>query len=226
MERTRQRTSRIGSITVMLVEDEILVRSLIKELLQSTGNIDVIGEAVNGEEAVRLVKKRCPEVVVLDINLSGIGAIEATRVLRRMDESMRILALSPHVDPSVPLRLLEMGIDGVITKSSTPEELVEAVREVHRGRKYLDARVARNIVLDRVSGRLSPLDALTPRELEVMSWIAKGRRVTEIAAALSRSPKTISTLRSRVFRKLDVHTDVEVALLAIRHRLVKLDFLC
>ena len=97
---------------------------------------------------------------------------------------------------------------------------------MHRGRKYLDSRVARNIVLDRVSGRLSPLDALTPREIEVMTWLAKGRRVSEIAAALARSPKTISTLRSRVFRKLDVHSDVELALLAIRHRLVKLDFLC
>ena len=97
---------------------------------------------------------------------------------------------------------------------------------MHRGRKYLDPRVARNIVLDRVSGRLSPLDALTPREIEVMTWLAKGRRVTEIAAALARSPKTISTLRSRVFRKLDVRSDVELALLAIRHRLVKLDFLC
>ena len=221
-----QRTSRIGSIKVVLVEDEILVRTLIRELLQATGNIEVIGEAMNGEEAVRLVKKRCPEVVVLDINLTGIGAIEATRLLRRVDESIRLLALSPNVDPSVPLRLLELGVDGVVTKSSTPEELVEAVREVHRGRKYLDTRVARNIVLDRVSGRLSPLDALTPREIEVMTWIAKGRRVAEIAAALSRSPKTISTLRSRVFRKLDVHSDVEVALLAIRHRLVKLDFLC
>ena len=221
-----QRKSRIGSIKVVLVEDEILVRSLIKQLLQATGNIDVIGEAVNGEEAVRLVKKRCPEVVVLHINLAGIGATEATRLLRRVDESIRLLALSPNVDPSVPLRLLEMGVDGVVTKSSTPEELVEAVREVHRGRKYLDTRVARNIVLDRVSGRLSPLDALTPREIEVMTWIAKGRRVAEIAAALARSPKTISTLRSRVFRKLDVHSDVEVALLAIRHRLVKLDFLC
>ena len=221
-----QRKNRIGSIKVVLVEDEILVRSLIKELLQATGNIDVIGEAMNGEEAVRLVKKRCPEVVVLDINLAGIGAIEATRLLRRVDESIRLLALSPNVDPSVPLRLLEMGVDGVVTKSSTPEELVEAVREVHRGRKYLDTRVARNIVLDRVSGRLSPLDSLTPREIEVMTWIAKGRRVAEIAAALARSPKTISTLRSRVFRKLDVHSDVEVALLAIRHRLVKLDFLC
>ena len=221
-----QRTSRIGSIKVVLVEDEILVRTLIRELLQATGNIEVIGEAMNGEEAVRLVKKRCPEVVVLDINLTGIGAIEATRLLRRVDESIRLLALSPNVDPSVPLRLLELGVDGVVTKSSTPEELVEAVREVHRGRKYLDTRVARNIVLDRVSGRLSPLDALTPREIEVMTWIAKGRRVAEIAAALARSPKTISTLRSRVFRKLDVHSDVEVALLAIRHRLVKLDFLC
>lgn len=221
-----QRTSRIGSIKVVLVEDEILVRSLIKELLEATGNIDVVGEAINGEEAVRLVKQRCPEVVVLDTNLTGIGAIEATRLLRRVDESVRLVALSPNVDPSVPLRLLEMGVDGYVTKSSMPAELVEAIREVHRGRKYLDPRVARNIVLDQVSGRMSPLDILTPREIEIMTWIAKGKRVTEIAAALARSPKTISTLRSRVFRKLDVSSDVEVALLAIRHRLVNLDFLC
>ena len=221
-----QRTSRIGSIKVVLVEDEILVRSLIRNLLESTGNIDVIGEAVNGEEAVRLVKKTSPEVVVLDVNLAGIGAIEATRLLRRVDESIRLLALSPNVDPSVPLRLLEMGVDGVVTKSSSPEEFVEAVRDVHRGRRHLDLRVARNIVLDRVSGRLSPLDALTPREMEVMTWIAKGSRVAEIATALARSPKTISTLRSRVFRKLDVNSDVQLALLAIRHRLVKLDFVC
>ena len=221
-----QRRSKLGSIKVVLVEDELLVRSLIKTLLESTGNIDVIGEAVNGEEAVQLVKKKCPEVVVLDINLTGIGAIEATRLLRRVDDSIRLLALSPNVDPSVPMRLLEMGVDGVITRSSSPEEFVEAVREVHRGHRYLDSRVARNIVLDRVSGRLSPLDALTPREIEVMTWIAKGSRVAEIATALARSPKTISTLRSRVFRKLDVHSDVELALLAIRHRLIKLDFVC
>ena len=95
-----QRKSRIGSIKVVLVEDEILVRSLLRELLEATGNIDVIGEAVNGEDAVRLVKKRSREVVVLDINLPGIGAVEATRVLRRLDESIRLLALSPNVDPS------------------------------------------------------------------------------------------------------------------------------
>ena len=221
-----QRTSKIGSIRVVLVEDEILVRSLIKERLEATGNIDVVGEAINGEEAVRLVRKRAPEVVVLDTNLTGIGAIEATRLLRRVDESVRLVALSPNVDPSVPLRLLEMGVDGYVTKSSMPEELEEAIREVHRGRKYLDPRVARNIVLDQVSGRMSPLDILTPREIEIMTWIAKGKKVAEIAAALARSPKTISTLRSRVFRKLDVNSDVEVALLAIRHRLVNVDFLC
>ncbi|MCY4451266.1 MAG: response regulator [Immundisolibacterales bacterium] len=220
-----QRTSKIGSIRVILVEDEILVRSLIKERLEATGNIEIVGEAINGEEAVRLVKKRSPEVVVLDTNLTGIGAIEATRLLRRVDDSVRLVALSPNVDPSVPLRLLEMGVDGYVTKSSMPEELEEAIREVHRGRKYLDPRVARNIVLDQVSGRMSPLDILTPREVEIMTWIAKGKKVAEIADALARSPKTISTLRSRVFRKLDVNSDVEVALLAIRHRLVNLDFL-
>ena len=221
-----QRKSKIGSIKVVLVEDEALVRILIKEMLQATGNIDVIGEATNGEEAVRLVKKTSPDVVVLDVNLTGIGAIETTRLLRRVDESIRLVAISPAVNPSVPLRLFETGLDGYLTKASEPQEVVQAVQVVHCGRKYLDSRIARNIVLDQVSGRLSPLDILTPREIEIMTWIAKGKRVAEIATALARSPKTISTLRSRVFRKLDVNSDVEVALLAIRHRLVKLDFLC
>ena len=220
-----QRPSRVGSIKVVLVEDEVLVRSLVKERLEATGNIAVVGEANDGEDAVRVVKKRRPEVVVLDTNLAGIGPIEATRLLRRVDESIRILALSPNVDRSVPLRLLETGVDGYVTKSSDPDEVVEAVREVHRGRRYLDSRVARNIVLDQVCGRLSPLDALTPRELEVMTWIARGKRVVDISTALARSPKTISTLRSRVMRKLDVRTDAEIVLLAIRHRLVKLTFL-
>ena len=221
-----QRRSELGSIKVVLVEDEILIRTLIKELLQTSGKIDVIGEAANGEEAVRLVKKNCPNVVVLDINLTGIGAIEVARLLRRVDESIRLVVLSTKVDPTVPLRLFETGIDGYLTKSSEPHELVEAVRSVHGGHKFLDSRVARNIVLDQLSGRKSPLDILTPREIEIMTWIAKGKRVAEIATALARSPKTISTLRSRVFRKLNVNSDVEVALLAIRHRLVKVDFLC
>ena len=220
-----QRPSRIGSIKVVLVEDEAMVRSLMKERLEAIGNIDVVGEANVGEDAVHLVRKRRPQIIVLDTNLAGIGAIEAARLLRRVDESIRILALGPNVeDRSVPLRLLEMGVDGYVTKSSTPDALVDAVREVHRGRRYLDSRVACNIVLDQVSGRLSPLDALTPRELEVMSWIAKGKRIADISAALSRSPKTISTLRSRLMRKLDVRTDVEIVLLAIRHRLVKLNY--
>ena len=220
-----QRPGRVGSIKVVLVEDEVLVRSLVKERLEATGNIAVVGEASDGEDAVQVVRKRRPEVVVLDTDLAGIGPIEATRLLRRVDESIRILALSPNVDRSVPLRLLETGVDGYVTKSSAPDEVVEAVREVHQGRRYLDSRVARNIVLDQVSGRLSPLDALTPRELEVMTWIARGKRVADISTALARSPKTISTLRSRVMRKLDVRTDVEIVLLAIRHRLVKLSFL-
>ena len=219
-----QRLSKIGSVKVVLVEDEILVRTLIKERLEATGTIDVVGEAVNGEEAILQVRKRRPHVVILETNLVGIGAVEATRILRRIDEELRILALSPNVDQSVPLRLLETGVDGYVAKSSDPEELIDAVWEVYRGRRYLDSRVARNIVLDRVSGRLSPLDALTPRELEIMTWIAKGKRVTEISIGLARSPKTISTLRSRVMRKLNLHSDVEIALLAIRHRLVKVDF--
>lgn len=221
-----QQLRRTGSIRVLLVEDEALFRTLMKERLETTGRIEVVGEASSGEEAVQLVRIRRPEVVVLDINLAGMGGVETTRILKRIDASLQILALSPSVDCNVPLRLLEMGVDGYVSKACAPNELVNAVRDVHNGDGYLDTRVARDIVLDHVSGRSSPLDALTPRELEVMTWIAKGKRVAEIAEALSRSPKTISTLRSRIVRKLEVRTDVEITLVALRYRVVKLNFHC
>lgn len=221
-----QQPRRNGSIRALLVADEALFRALMKERLESSGRIEVVGEASSGEEAVQMARIRRPKVVVLDINLAGMGGVETTRLLKRVDGSVQVLALSPSVDCNVPLRLLAMGVNGYVSKACTPNELVHAVRDVHNGDGYLDTRVAREIVLDHVNGRTSPLDALTPRELEVMTWIAKGKRVTEIAQALSRSPKTISTLRSRIIRKLDVSTDVEITLVALRYRVVKLNFHC
>lgn len=221
-----QQRRRTGSIRALLVADEALFRALIKERLESSGRIEVVGEASSGEEAVQMARIRRPQVVVLDINLAGMSGVETSRLLKRVDGSMQVLALSPSVDCNVPLRLLAMGVNGYVSKACTPNELVHAVRDVYNGDGYLDTRVAREIVLDHVNGRTSPLDALTPRELEVMTWIAKGKRVTEIARALSRSPKTISTLRSRIVRKLDVSTDVEITLVALRYRVVKLNFHC
>ncbi len=221
-----QQRRRNGSIRALLVADEALFRALMKERLESSGRIEVVGEASSGEEALQIARIRRPEVVVLDINLAGMSGVETSRLLKRVDGSLQVLALSPSVDCNVPLRLLAMGVNGYVSKACTPNELVHAVRDVHNGDGYLDTRVAREIVLDHVNGRTSPLDALTPRELEVMTWIAKGKRVSEIAQALSRSPKTISTLRSRIIRKLDVSTDVEITLVALRYRVVKLNFHC
>jgi two-component system invasion response regulator UvrY len=114
-----------------------------------------------------------------------------------------------------------MGVDGYLTKASAPEELIDAVREVHRGRRYVDSKLAQSVVLGQLRGNGSPLEDLTPRELEILSLIIKGQRVTDIANSLCRSPKTISTLRGRIMRKLDAGSDVELTLLALRYGLIE-----
>lgn len=208
-------------IKVLLVDDHELVRSLMKERLEQVPDIDVVGEAGSGEEAIKTAKMTEPDIVLLDINMPGIGGLETARVLRRVNAAVKIIIVSVHQDGPFPLRLLEMGVDGYLTKSSAPHELVSAVRMVFRGQRFVDPKLAQRVVLGALAGKDGPIDALTARELEIFTLIIKGERVTDIAGRLCRSPKTISTLRGRIMRKLSVNTDVELTLFALRHGLIE-----
>ena len=208
-------------IKVMLVDDHDLVRLLMKERLERVGGIEVVAEASSGEEAIRQAKDTQPDIVLLDVNMPGIGGLETARVLKRVDERIRIIIVSVHQDGPFPMRLLEMGVEGYLTKSAAPNELVSAVRAVFRGGRFVDPKLAQTVVLARLADEGRPIDALTARELEVFSLIIKGERVCDIASRLCRSPKTISTLRGRILRKLTVGSDVELTLFALRHGLIE-----
>jgi|SRR5690625_1528643 len=208
-------------INVVLVDDHQLVRSGIRRLLEDVEQISVGGEAASGEEALKLVKEIRPDVVLMDVNMPGIGGLEATRKLLRIDENLRIIALTVHVDEPYPTRLLEAGALGYLTKGCNAEEIVSAIKTVHRGERYIGADIARQMALAGLSGMTkNPFDRLSQREVQVMMMITHGHRVQEISDVLCLSPKTVSTYRYRLYEKLGVDNDVELTHLAIRHDMI------
>jgi len=210
-----------STIKVLLADDHGLVRSLMKERLEGAPGVAVVAEAASGEEAIRKAKRHRPDVVLLDVNMPGIGGIETARIIRRVDAEIKIVIVSVHESGPFPIRLLEMGVDGYLTKSSAPRDLEMAVRTVIQGRRYVDAKLAQTVLLGRLVGGPDPMDTLSARELEIFSLIIKGQRVSQIANRLCRSPKTISTLRGRLMRKLEVDSDVQLALFALERGLLE-----
>jgi len=208
-------------INVVLVDDHQLVRSGIRRILDDAEDVRVVGEAASGEEALKLVKQARPSVVLMDVNMPGIGGLEATRKLLRIDENLKIIALTVHVDEPYPSRLLEAGALGYLTKGCDENEIITAIRAVQRGERYIGADIARQMALSGLSGSSrNPFGKLSQREVQVMMMITKGHKVQEISDVLCLSPKTVSTYRYRLYEKLGVDNDVELTHLAIRHDMI------
>lgn len=204
-------------IKVLLVDDHELVRMGIKRLLQDVTNLKVIGEAGTGEEAVLLAKELVPDVVVMDVHMPGIGGLEATRKMIRHNPDIKILALTIYEDEPYPSRLLQAGACGYITKGSDPEEMIRAIRTINAGQRYISPAIAQQIAIKRFTkGDQSPLDVLSERELQIMLMITQGQKVQDISKKLCLSPKTVNSYRYRIFDKLNIHSDVELTLMAMR----------
>jgi two-component system, NarL family, invasion response regulator UvrY len=208
-------------IRVLLVDDHHLVRAGIRRILNDVPGIGVVGEADCGEEALRLAREDLPDVVLMDVSMPGIGGLEATRRLRRLYPSLRIIVLTVHTGGPYPTRLLDAGAAGYLTKGCGVEEIANAIREVHSGRRYIGADIARELALSLLPGsEKSPFDRLSHRELQVMLMVTHGQGVQEISEQLCLSPKTVSTYRYRLYEKLGVGNDVELTRLAMRHGIV------
>ena len=209
-------------INVMLVDDHDLVRRGIKRLLDDASGIKVVAEAIDGEQAIRQVRRAKPDVILMDVSMPGIGGLEATRKITRSSPDMKIIAVTIHDDDPFPARLLEAGAAGYITKGCDIEEIVCAIQSVHLGKQYITPDVAQKLALSFVNhGNKSVIEELTQRETQVMLMIVKGESNKDISAKLCLSPKTTSTYRYRLFEKLGVDNDVELTRFAIRHGLIK-----
>lgn len=207
-------------IRVVLVDDHELVRAGFRLILSGQPDIEVIGEAANAEDGLRLIRAQKPDVALVDVHMPGMSGIELTERVHRAELPTRIVILTVVDDARFPRRLLQSGALGYITKASPADELLIAVRNVAQGRRYLDVAIARQMALATVDGETSPLEALSSRELEVALMLARGCAVNEIAAQLHLSAKTVSTYKQRLFEKLGVQHTIALAHVLEAHGLL------
>ena len=215
-------------IRVLLVDDHTLFREGVRALFASEGDIEVVGEAADGEEAVRRTAELCPDVVVMDIMMPGMNGIEATRRIHASHPGIKVLVLSMYDDEEYVQQLLAAGASGYTLKRATSDELVKAVREVVAGGMPLHPAVAARVVKDYVRlvrGQEEPAagGALTPRELEVLKLVAEGHTNQAIAEHLGLSRKTVDAHRTNLMRKLGIHDVTELVKYALRRGVITLD---
>jgi two-component system invasion response regulator UvrY len=204
----------------MLVDDHAVVRVGFKMLLQAAPDIEVIAEADSGESACLKYAEVAPDVVVMDLAMPGMGGIEAVRRILARDSRARILALSAHEDTAHPRRVLKAGALGYLSKRTAPEVLIEAVRAVAAGQRYLDPGIAQKLAVEELTGSQDPVKALSEREFAVFIQLAKGLSVAQIAENLKLSPNTVGTHLYNVKQKLGVANQAELTLIALRHGLI------
>ncbi len=210
-------------IEVLLVDDHHLVRTGIKHLLNDVPGLNVTGEADTGEDAVGFIKDNKPDVVLMDLNMPGMGGLEATRKLLHLNPKLKIIIVTVYGDDPFPAQLMKAGAYGYVTKDCDAGELVRAIRRVNDGQRYISFEVAQKLALTYIPGQdnTSPIELLTDRELQVMMMLVKGCKTQDISDQLCISPKTVSTYRYRLYEKLGVETDVELAHLALRHGILE-----
>jgi len=206
---------------ILLVDNQVLVRSGLRRVLDDIDGLKVIGEADSGERAVELCRELNPHVVLMDAQIQGIGGLEATRRIIRADLKVSIIIVTLQVDDPIQPQFLEAGASGCLTKQCSVDEIADAVRAVVAGERYISADIAKQMALSMLPGRVqSPFDLLSQREVQVLMMVAQGQGVHEISERLCLSSKTVSTYRYRLFEKLGVENDVELTRLAIRHGIV------
>lgn len=209
-------------IKIILADDHCLVRTGLKRLLDDIDNFSVIADADNGNDAISHVKNLNPDVAILDINMPGLNGIETTKILSRDFPQLKIVIISMHSDELFPQRLIKAGANAYLTKDTGIDEISHAINEVMASRNYICTEVAQKLALVKTGGGdESPFKSLSARELEVLSLMIKGLKVSDISDELCLSPKTISTYRYRLFGKLSVKNDIELTKLAMQHGFIE-----
>ncbi len=208
------------TIRVYLIDDHALVRTGMKMILAGEMDIEVVGDSDTGEDALREIRTLKPDVVLCDLHLPGMSGLEITERITRGPLETKVIIVSVLEDGPLPKRLLEAGAAGYIGKAGDATELLRAVREVARGKRYLGVNVAQNMALSNVGGAVSPFDQLSPRELEVAMLLIQGLRQEDIAKRLSLSAKTVNTHKTRLFQKVGIHDNIALARLAAQYGLL------
>lgn len=213
-------------IKVLLVDDHDLVRNGISHLLKDAGadaGIDAVLDTNCGEEAVRLVREEEPDIVIMDVNMPGMGGVEAMQRIRHANPTQKIVFCSGGADKTIPQHLIKSGANGYMTKGCDVQEMVQGLMRVTKGEIFISSDIQSDLIAALAAGDQSefPLKDLSERELQILTRLAQGQRSKDMAAELFLSPKTVSTYKSRLQVKLNVNSDIELIRLAEKHGLVE-----
>lgn len=207
-----------------MVDDHDLVRTGIVRILKDVKDFNVIAAVGSGEEAIEYCRKHSPDIILMDVSMPGIGGLEATRKVKRICDSAKVICLSMHKENPIPFKIMQAGAHGFLTKDAGQSEMINAVYKVHSGQKYISPEIAQQIAIGQLDiTNDNPFEQLSERELEITMMLTRGIKVTDIATKLSISAKTVNTYRYRMFEKLHINSDVELTHLALRHKLITSD---
>jgi two-component system invasion response regulator UvrY len=210
-------------IQILIIDDQALVRTGLRHILDQSNEITQVYEATSGEITHRRCRSIRPDVILLSVHLPGQTGFELTRRLKRIHPNAGILILAVHAKPPYPKRLLGVGASGYLTRDCEASELMQAVKIIASGQRYIGSEAAKQLALSMLSGNAgeSPFEDLSAREMEVMLKLSDGRRIPDIASRMCLSPKTVSTYKYRILGKLGARSEVELVRMAMRYGLVE-----
>ncbi|MBN8913194.1 MAG: response regulator transcription factor [Rhizobiales bacterium] len=208
------------TIRVLLIDDHAVVREGYRRLIEKHAGIEVVAEADGAASGYEAFKKSSPDVVVVDISMPGRGGIDLVRQIRQLDSSARILIFTMHASATYAQQAIRAGARGYVTKSSSPEVLVNAIRDVFTGKPALCAEINQAIATSKLFDDASAVDELSPREFEILRMILDAKSTDQIAASFNLSPKTVANYHSEIKSKLGVRSDIELVYLCMRQGLV------
>ena len=217
----------MGKIKVLVTDDHTLFRQGIFTLLDNEQDIDVVGEAANGTDSVNQITELRPDVVLMDIGMPGLSSFEATRQIKKVRPETKILLLTMYDDEDYLVECMEVGGSGYVLKDSPATQLLAAIRDVHRGGSYLSPKMLSQLVDDfrsriKTTHRQPRFATLTPREKEILKFLAEGQSVKEIAQLLNLSVKTVEAHKFNLMRKLDIHNKAQLVQYAIQKKIIKI----
>jgi two-component system response regulator NreC len=216
----------MGRVRILLADDHIMVRQGLRKVLEEQRDWEVVAEASNGREALRLVEQHRPDVAILDVAMPQLNGIEATRQITKKMSGTRVLVLSMYSDEAYVTQILQAGATGYLLKDSADVDLIQAVSAVSIGKSFFSPAIARVMLDDYVrqladKGITDRYEALSTREREIFQLVAEGKTNKEIATLLSVSPSTVETHRAHIMEKLDLHSAAEIVLYAVRRGVIR-----
>ena len=208
-------------IRLLIADDHKLFRIGLQKMFRESREIKVVGEARSGEEAVTLCRELSPNIVLMDICMPGIGGLEATRRITQRQSGVHVIVLTGFEENPYPVQALKAGATGYLTKKVNAEELLRAIKRVFLGKRYLSGEIAQQLAVHNFEEESEdPFGQLSSREMQIMLMVVNCQKVKEISSNLHLSPKTVNSYRYRIFEKLNVGSDVELALMAVRYGVV------